>query len=98
DGDDAFVADLFHGAGDHLTNFGVAVRRDGADLGDLAVGRDLLGGGLDLFDDLGDRLVDAALQVHRVHAGGHRLQTFGDDGLRQHGRGRGAVAGLVVGL
>jgi hypothetical protein len=42
-------------------------------------------------------LVDAALQVHRVHAGGNRLQAFAQDGLRQHGRGGGAVAGQIVG-
>ena len=45
-----------------------------------------------------DRLVDAALQVHRVHAGGDRLGALADDRLRQHGRGGGAVAGDVVGL
>ncbi|MGY4598715.1 hypothetical protein ACVWXL_006461 [Bradyrhizobium sp. GM22.5] len=45
-----------------------------------------------------DRDVDAALEVHRVHAGGNRLGAFADDGLGQHGRGGGAVAGEVVGL
>src|SRR6185312_2340355 len=39
-----------------------------------------------------------ALQIHRVHAGGHRLQTFAHDRLCQHGRGGGAVTGGVVGL
>jgi hypothetical protein len=51
---------------------------------------------LDLFDDLGDGLVDAALQVHRVHAGGDRLQAFAHDGLGQNGGGGGAVAGLSL--
>ena len=45
-----------------------------------------------------DRDVDAALEVHRVHAGGDRLGAFAHDRLRQHGRGGGAVAGGVVGL
>src|SRR4029079_9941226 len=98
DGDDTLVADLFHGPGDHLADFGVAVGGDGADLGDLGVVADLLRGGLDLLDDLGDRLVDAALQVHRVHAGRDRLQAFHGDRLGEHGGGGGAVAGLVVGL
>ena len=35
DGDDAVLADLFHGFGDHLADFGVAVGGDGADLGDF---------------------------------------------------------------
>ena len=43
-------------------------------------------------------LVDAALQVHRVHARGHRLGALAHDRLGQHGRGGGAVAGDVVGL
>ena len=46
----------------------------------------------------GDALLDAALEQHGVGAGGHVLQAFGDDGLGQHGRGGGAVAGDVVGL
>jgi hypothetical protein len=46
----------------------------------------------------GDGQVDAALQVHRVHAGGNRLHAFAHDGLGQHGGGGGAVAGDVVGL
>ena len=44
------------------------------------------------------RLVDAALQVHRVHAGGDRLHALADERLRQHGGGGGAVAGVVGGL
>ena len=41
---------------------------------------------------------DAALQQHRVGAGGHILQAFADDRLRQNGCGGGAIAGDVVGL
>ena len=59
---------------------------------------DLLGALLDVLDDRGDGDVDAALQVHRVHAGGDRLGAFADDRLGEHGRGGGAVAGDVVGL
>ena len=69
-----------------------------ADLGDLGGRADLLGALLDVLHDGGDRDVDAALEVHRVHAGGHRLGAFPHDRLRQHGRGGGAVAGHVVGL
>ena len=98
DRDDAFVADLLHGLRDHLADLAVAVRRDGADLGDLGRGADLLGALLDVLDHGGDRDVDAALEVHRVHAGGDRLGAFAHDRMRQHGRRGGAVAGLVVGL
>ena len=43
-------------------------------------------------------LVDATLQIHRVHAGGNRLETLGQDGLSQHGRSGGAITGDVGGL
>ena len=56
----------------------------------------------ELWLELGDHgvhgQVDAALQVHRIGAGGHGLGAFLDDGLGQHGRCRGAVAGDVGGL
>ena len=98
DRDHAVVADLLHGLGDHLADLAVAVGRDGADLGDLRVGRDLLRALLDVLDDRFDGHVDAALQVHRVHAGGDRLGALAHDRLRQHRRGGGAVAGLIAGL
>ena len=44
------------------------------------------------------RLVDAALDVHRVAAGGHGLEAFADDRLRQYGRSRRAVTGLIGGV
>src|SRR5947208_10149476 len=93
--DDALVADLLHGIGQELADFGVAVGGDGADLGDFLVRGDLLG----VLDEVGDhgfhRQVDTALQIHRVHAGGNRLGAFTDDRSRQNGRGGGAVAGSV---
>ena len=98
DRDHALVADLLHRLRDHLADLLVAVRRDGADLGDLRRRVDLLGALLDVLDDGGDRDVDAALEVHRVHAGGHRLGALAHDRMREHGRRGGAVAGLVVGL
>ena len=51
-----------------------------------------------VLDDVGHGLVDAALQIHRVHAGGDRLQPLAHDGLGEQGGGGGAVAGGVVGL
>ena len=98
DRDDALVADLLHRLGDHAADGGVAVRRDGADLGDFGGGADRLGALLDVLDHGGDRDVDAALEVHRVHAGGDRLGAFLHDRGGQHGGGGGAVAGEIVGL
>src|SRR6185312_17195278 len=83
---------------DHLADRFVAIGRNGADLGNFFRGLDLLGRLDQLGDDVGNSQVDAALQVHRVDAGGNELVAFLNDGLGQNGRGRGAVAGLVVGL
>src|SRR5207342_3199557 len=81
-----------------LADVGVAVGRDGADLGDGLVVSGGLGLLLELFHGGRDSLVDAALEIHRVHAGGDRLHAFADQRLRQHGGGGGAVAGDVGSL
>ena len=96
--DHAFLADLVHRLGDLLADDGVAIGRDDADLGDLVRAGDRLGARLEILDDLGDGEIDAALQVHRVHAGRDRLHALADDRLGEDGGGGGAVAGEVVGL
>ena len=98
DRDHALVADFLHGLGEEAADLGIAVGRDGPDLGDLLVGGDLLGVLLQVGDHRLDRQIDATLEIHRVHAGGDRLGAFPDDGVSQHGRGGGAVTGLVGGL
>ncbi len=97
-GDDALVADLLHGVREELADLGVAIGGDGADLGDFLVGGDLLGVLLEIFHDRLDRKIDAALEVHRVHAGGDRLGALLDDGGGEHGCSRGAVASDIGGL
>src|SRR5476649_408841 len=97
DGDDAFLADFFHRFSDTLADRVVGVGRDRADLGDFFGGGAWTSDFRQLFDGGSDCLVDAALQVHRVHAGGHELHAFAHDGLGQHGGGGGAVAGVVAG-
>ena len=53
---------------------------------------------LDRLDGGGDCLLDAALQDHRVGAGGHVAQALADHRPREHRCGRRAVTGDVVGL
>jgi hypothetical protein len=98
DGDDAFIADFLHRLRDHLADRGVAVRRDGADLGHLGRRGDRLGALLEVPDHGTHRDLDAALQVHRIHPGGDRLGALPHDGLPEHGGGGGAVACGVAGL
>ena len=69
-----------------------------ANLGNLVVARDLARVLFEVRNDRVDRKVDAALEVHRVHAGGNGLCTLADNCLGEDGgRGR-AVASVVVGL
>ena len=98
DRDHAFLADLVHGLGDDVADGLVVVGGDGADLGDFLL---LLGRAGDLAefgDHGGHRGVDAALDLHRVGAGGDQLGALGVDGLGEHGGGGGAVTGDIRGL
>ena len=97
DRDHALVADRLHSTGEEIADLGVAIGRDGPDLGDLGIGRDLARAPLDVRGRRVDGEVDAALQVHRVHARRDRLRPFTDDGLGEHGGRGGAVAGDVAG-
>src|SRR5690606_3697549 len=81
---DAFLADLLHGFGNDRADLLVGVGGDGADLGNRpGIGT---GGGqaADLIDQCLDRLVDTALEVHRVHACSNGFQTLVEDGLGQY--------------
>src|SRR6185437_4930177 len=98
DRDDALIADLLRRLRDHLADLAVAIRGDDAHLGDLVIGSDLARALLHVGDHRLDSKVDAALQVHRVHAGGDGLRALADDRLRQHGRRGRAVTGEVAGL
>src|SRR6185503_9309418 len=97
DGDHAFLADLLHRLGDLLADFAVAIGRNDADLGNLVRAGNGLRARRQILDDLGDGEIDAALEIHRVHAGRDRLHALTDDRLGENGSGGGAVAGEVVG-
>ena len=65
---------------------------------DLLLGLDVLGHPEQLGGDGLDGLLDAALELHRVGTGGDVAQTLAHHGLGEHGGGRRAVTGDVVGL
>src|SRR6516165_307784 len=98
DGDDAVLADLFHGLGDDLADLVVVVGGDGGDVFHVLLGLDRDGHLLELLDDLIDGLLDAAFHEHGVDAGDDGAEAFVIDGLGQDGGGGGAVAGHVAGL
>ena len=93
---DAVLAHLLDRVRDHVTDLALA-RRDARDPGDVLLAVDLLGLLLQVLHDRVDALLDAALEPHRVRAGGNVLQALADDRLREHGRRRGAVSRHVVG-
>src|SRR4030067_163820 len=96
-GDHAVAADLVHRVGDDLADLRV-VGGDAGDVGDVLVPLDLNGGFLQGVDDRLNGHVDAALQQHRVGAGGDVLQPFADHRRGEDRRGGGAVTGRVIGL
>src|SRR3954463_3327982 len=93
---DAVLADLLDGVGDDVADLLVA-GGDGRHAGDLLLAGDLLGLLADVVDDLVDGDLDAALERERVGAGRDVLEAVAHDRLGEHGRGRRAVAGDVVG-
>src|SRR5665213_682398 len=107
-GDDAVLADLLHRFRDDGADLLIRICGDGAELGDHVAGDGLgeLGEsaadhdavGVALADDGLNSLVDAALERHRVGAGGNGLDAFAIDCLCKHSRGRRTVAGYVGGL
>src|SRR3954468_19523209 len=96
DVDHAVLADPVDGVGDDVADLLVG-GGDGRHAGDLLLAGDLGRLLADRLDDLLDRRLDAALERERVGPRGDVLQAVADDGLRQDGRGGGAVTGHVVG-
>src|SRR5690606_5514412 len=90
-------ANLVHRIGDDLADGGIAVGRDRADLCDFLAGGARLGQLAQFFDGGRYSLVDAALEVPGVAAGGNILHAFDDDRLCQNRGGGGAVTGVVAG-
>ncbi len=98
DGDDAVFADFVHRLCEGLADFGVLIGRAGCDLFDLFAGLDGNGHLLKLGDDSVNGLVDAALDLHGVCAGGDIFEAFVENRLGQDGRGGGSVAGDIAGF
>src|SRR4051812_17324839 len=92
---DTVLADLLDRVREDVADLTIA-RRDSRDARNVLLAGDLLRLGLQVLDDLLDRLLDPALDRHRVRTRGDVAETVLDDRLRQDGRGRRAVAGDVV--
>src|SRR6056297_3285486 len=96
-GDDAVLADLVDGLGDHLADLGIG-RGDGRHLGDLRGAVDLDGMVADRLDCCSHAGFDAPLEAHRVGACSEVAEPLTHHRPGEDGGGGGAVAGHVVGL
>src|SRR5882724_694469 len=108
-GDDAVLADLLHRLGNDVADGLVVVGADRSHLSDHVAGDGLrqlvefafaalAGLGVDGAANHRNRFLDAALHGHGIGACRDRLHTFAIDGLRQNGRGGGAIASDVGSL
>ena len=104
DGDDAVLADLLHGFRDDVTDGLVVVGGDAANLGDhvtcdwladslVEFAAAAASASLSNFPAINWTAValNAALQGHRIGAGGNGLDAFAIDRLGENGRGGGAA-------
>ena len=96
DRDDAFIADLLHRLGDICRSTLSPLAEIVPTWAISSFEVTFLELALRSRDHRLDGEVDAALEVHRVEAGGDGLGAFADDRRGEHGRGGGAVAGDVV--
>ena len=94
-GDNAVFANALHGIGDQFADRAVVVGRNRADLSDFLTRLDIFAHLANFVDDFGHGLIDAALEIHWIGAGGDVFEAFAEDNLSQHGRRRGAVTGDV---
>ncbi len=94
-GDNAFFTNFLHRFSNDRANVVVAVGRNGANLGNRLVVFTRNRHSLDFGNSSYNSLVDAALEVHRVHAGRNGFQAFFQNRLSQNGCRSGTVTGFV---
>lgn len=88
----------FHQFGQKFAHILVTIGGDSAHIGNLFLALHGLGAGLEVLDHLFHCEVDAATEIHRVHAGSDALAAFTEDGTGEDSGGRGAVTGDIVSL
>ena len=98
DRDHPLLADLVHRIGDDLADRRVAVRRHGANLGDLVAAPHLAAVLGHPVDHRRHGVIDPPLELHGIRASRHELEPFVEDRLGEHGRGRRSVPGHLRGL
>src|SRR6266498_3884329 len=95
DVDDAVLAHLLDRVRDHVADLALA-GGDGGDAGDVLSAIDVFGLALQVLDDGVDRLLDPALERHRIRTGGYILQALAHNRLGKQRRRRRAVTRDVV--
>mmetsp|Transcript_19466 Transcript_19466/g.53474 ORF Transcript_19466/g.53474 Transcript_19466/m.53474 type:complete len:223 (+) Transcript_19466:1226-1894(+) len=98
DSDRAILANLLEGFCDHASNLLVPICCNGGDALDALWRADHRCLRCQVLEHNLHRVVHAALDVHRVHAGGHCLAALAEDGTGQDSGCGGPVTRHVVGL
>ncbi len=94
--DNTFVANTLHSVCDLVADRGFAVCGNCANLCNFCCVFNFAGHAFDVFNNVSNRKIDTALQIHRVHASGNRFQTFANDRLSQNSRSSSTVACCIV--
>ena len=89
---------MFHGVGQDVADFVIAVRSNSTDLSDRLLVFALNGHGLELGNDLLDSLVHAALHVDWVNPCDNSLEAFDVDRFGENCGGGGSVTGGIGSL
>src|SRR5262249_35031096 len=84
--------------GNHVADRLLAIGGDRTDLAYFIGTLDLLRTLLEVFDGGRNREIDAAPEIHGVHASGYRLAALAHDRLGEHAGRGGSIAGDVIGL
>ena len=96
--DDTLFAHFFHGFGDFIADFRLTIGRNRSHLSDFIGSGDIFLLALQIGNHFGNGNINAALEIHRIHARRDRLCSFAQNRLSQHRRRGGAIARQVGSL
>lgn len=96
DSDDTLLADLLHSLCNEVADMGIAVSRDGGDLGNFGSSGNRLGVLRQELDNTVDGGLGTTTKVHRVATGGDVLHTLGINCSGQNGSGCSTVTSNLI--
>ena len=98
DGNDTLLSDLLHGAGEELSNMGIAVGGDGSNLSNFLAGSNITLVRPQIIDNSLNSSLGPSPQIHGIAAGGDVLHGLGEDCPGEDGGSGGTITSSLVGL